>query len=51
LQKKAAMLAPLTYDEAIEAALCFGWIDGQKQAQDAQFWRQKFTRRTNNSIW
>lgn len=51
LAKKGSDARSLTYDEAIEAALCFGWIDGQKQAQDAQFWRQKFTRRTNKSIW
>ncbi|MDD4886409.1 MAG: YdeI/OmpD-associated family protein [Thiomonas sp.] len=51
LAKKGSEARSLTYDEAIEAALCFGWIDGQKQAQDAKFWRQQFTRRAATSIW
>ncbi len=41
----------MSYDEAIEEALCFGWIDGQKQKDDATFWLQKFTPRTAKSIW
>lgn len=32
LAKKGSDARSLTHDEAIEAALCFGWIDGQKQA-------------------
>jgi uncharacterized protein YdeI (YjbR/CyaY-like superfamily) len=51
LAKKDGGARSLTYAEAVETALCFGWIDGQKQAQDAQFWRQKFTRRTDASVW
>jgi uncharacterized protein YdeI (YjbR/CyaY-like superfamily) len=41
----------LTYDEALEEALCFGWIDGQKGALDDQFWRQRFTPRGPASRW
>ncbi len=51
LAKKGSEARSLTYAQAVEAALCFGWIDGQKQAQDAQFWLQKFTRRSATSIW
>lgn len=32
-------------------AFCYGWIDGQKKALDAQFWLQRFTPRRPRSIW
>ena len=51
IAKKSADLQSISYDEAIEVALCFGWIDGQKQAHDEQFWLQKFTRRSDKSVW
>jgi uncharacterized protein YdeI (YjbR/CyaY-like superfamily) len=51
LAKKGSDVQSVSYDEAVEAALCFGWIDGQKQACDEQFWLQKFTRRSDKSIW
>lgn len=51
LAKKGAHTQSVSYDEAIETALCFGWIDGQKQAHSEQFWLQKFTRRSDKSIW
>ena len=38
-------------DEAVETALCYGWIDGQKKPFDDGFWLQKFTRRGPKSIW
>ena len=44
-------MSSVSYDEAIEIALCFGWIDGQKQAHSDQFWLQKFTRRSDKSVW
>ncbi|WP_201799787.1 YdeI family protein [Andreprevotia sp. IGB-42] len=31
--------------------MCFGWIDGQKQADDAHYWLQRFTPRRARSIW
>ena len=40
-----------TYAEALEAALCFGWIDGQKAALDDSAWLQRFTRRGPRSKW
>lgn len=41
----------LTYDEALEASLCHGWIDGQVQRRDQATFRQRFTRRRARSIW
>ena len=44
-------IASITYAEALEVALCYGWIDSQKKSIDAQFWMQKFTPRRPGSIW
>jgi uncharacterized protein YdeI (YjbR/CyaY-like superfamily) len=41
----------VTYPEAVESALCHGWIDGQKKTHDKDSWLQKFTRRGKKSIW
>ena len=41
----------ITYAEALDVALCYGWIDGQKKAFDAESWLQKFTPRRPKSIW
>jgi uncharacterized protein YdeI (YjbR/CyaY-like superfamily) len=41
----------VTYAEALDQALCFGWIDGQKQKGDEQSWLQKFTPRRAKSGW
>ena len=51
LAKKAADIQSVSYDEAVEVALCFGWIDGQKQAHSEQYWLQKFTPRSDKSVW
>lgn len=51
LAKKGSGVSSVSYDEAIELALCFGWIDGQKRAHSDQFWLQKFTRRSDKSVW
>lgn len=51
LAKKGAEARSVQYAEALETALCYGWIDGQKQAEDDQFWRQKFTPRSARSVW
>lgn len=51
MAKKSAEKATLTYAEALESALCFGWIDGQKKAESDEFWLQKFSPRTAKSIW
>lgn len=41
----------LTYDEALEEALCHGWIDGQVRRLDEQTYRQRFTPRRVRSVW
>lgn len=41
----------ISYAEALDVALCYGWIDGQKQAHDEQAWLQKFSPRRAKSIW
>jgi uncharacterized protein YdeI (YjbR/CyaY-like superfamily) len=41
----------ISYDEALDEALCFGWIDGQKKTYDEKSWLQKFTPRRSKSIW
>ncbi len=41
----------LTYDEALEEALCHGWIDGQLRRLDEQTYRQRFTPRRARSAW
>ena len=49
--KKDAGMATVTYAEALDQALCYGWIDGQKQPFDKQSWLQKFTPRRPQSGW
>ena len=51
LSKKGSGISSITYDEALEIALCYGWIDGQKGSFDDKYWLQKFTPRGPKSIW
>lgn len=51
IAKKDAPETSVQYPEALDVALCFGWIDGQKKSIDAQYWLQKFTPRAKRSIW
>lgn len=51
LAKKDSGIASVTYDEAVESALCYGWIDGQKKSFDDKYWLQKLTPRRSKSIW
>lgn len=51
LAKMSAEQPTVTYAEALESALCHGWIDGQKQLEDQHYWLQRFTPRTAKSIW
>lgn len=51
LAKKDSGIPSVTYDEAVEVALCYGWIDGQKKGYDDKYWLQKFTPRGPKSIW
>ena len=49
--RKTASNATVTYAQAIEIALCHGWIDGQKQSDDTHHWLQRFSPRKANSLW
>lgn len=51
LAKKGADLTSLSYAEALDVALCYGWIDGQKKGLDDASWLQKFTPRKPKSLW
>ncbi len=51
IAKKDAGIASVSYQEALESALCYGWIDGQKRPCDGQFWLQRFTPRGRRSKW
>jgi len=51
LAKKDSGIPTVTYAEALEVALCWGWIDGQKQKFDDTYWLQKFTPRRARSGW
>ena len=49
--KKDSGMMTVTYDEALETALCFGWIDGQLRTHDENTFVRKFTPRRARSVW
>lgn len=49
--KKNSGIPSLNYEEAVDVALCYGWIDGQMKGFDDKYWLQKFTPRRAKSIW
>ncbi|MEX8500695.1 YdeI family protein [Leptothrix ochracea] len=51
LAKKSSKTLSVSYAQAIDVALCYGWIDGQKKGESEQHWLQRFTPRTRTSIW
>lgn len=51
IAKPGAPEATVSYAEAVEVAICYGWIDGQKKALNAMHWLQRFTPRRSRSIW
>ena len=51
LAKKDSGIPSVTYAEALDIALCYGWIDGQKKSFDEKYFLQKFTPRGPKSIW
>jgi len=51
LKKDAAGKDALTYAQALDVALCYGWIDGQKGKLDDAHWLQRFTPRSARSRW
>ena len=50
-KKNVTTPTSLTYDQALEEALCHGWIDAQKRPENEQTWLQRFTPRSTRSIW
>ncbi len=51
LAKKGSGITSVSRPEALECALCYGWIDGQARSVDDIWWLQKFTPRKSSSIW
>jgi uncharacterized protein YdeI (YjbR/CyaY-like superfamily) len=51
IAKKDSGIPTVTYAEALQVALCFGWIDGQKGALDDKYFLQRFTPRRPKSKW
>jgi uncharacterized protein YdeI (YjbR/CyaY-like superfamily) len=50
-KKNVTTPTSLTYDEALEEALCHGWIDGQRRSRDEQTFIQRYTPRRSRSMW
>ncbi len=51
IAKKDSGIASVNYAQALDVALCHGWIDGQKRGFDGQFFLQRFTPRRPRSLW
>jgi uncharacterized protein YdeI (YjbR/CyaY-like superfamily) len=51
IAKKGAGPATIDYAQALDVAICFGWIDGQKAGLDDDYWLQRFTPRKPGSKW
>ncbi|WP_144127130.1 YdeI/OmpD-associated family protein [Catellatospora sichuanensis] len=51
LAKKASGVPSVDYSQALDVALCHGWIDGPKAGVDEVYWLQKFTPRRARSRW
>jgi uncharacterized protein YdeI (YjbR/CyaY-like superfamily) len=51
IHKKASGLPTITYAQALDVALCWGWIDGLKKSFDANSFLQRFTPRAARSLW
>lgn len=49
--RKGSEAVTVSRAEALEAALCYGWIDGQAASRDEDYWLQRFTPRTRRSKW
>jgi uncharacterized protein YdeI (YjbR/CyaY-like superfamily) len=51
LAKKGSRMRSVSYAEALEVALAYGWIDGQKRPESEEAWLQRFVPRSAKSIW
>jgi uncharacterized protein YdeI (YjbR/CyaY-like superfamily) len=48
--KKGSSLRSVSYQEALDVALCYGWIDGRKRPESEQSWLQRFVPRSDKSV-
>lgn len=51
MAKKATGIPSVIHDEALDVALCYGWIDGQRNGFDDEYFLQKFSKRRPKSLW
>jgi uncharacterized protein YdeI (YjbR/CyaY-like superfamily) len=51
MAKKDSGIASISHPEALDVALCYGWIDGQRRSLDSQYFLQRFSPRTARSKW
>ncbi|MFB4320360.1 YdeI family protein [Actinomadura sp. 21ATH] len=51
IAKKNSAATSITIGEALEVALCYGWIDSQRKAHDADHYLQRYSRRRKGSPW
>ena len=51
IARKGSGIPSVDYSEAVDTALCYGWIDGQKDSHDGDFWLQRFTPRRPAGKW
>ena len=51
IARKGSGVASVSYSEAVDVALCHGWIDGSKRSVDARFYGQRFSPRGPRSLW
>jgi uncharacterized protein YdeI (YjbR/CyaY-like superfamily) len=51
IAKKGSKSPTVSYAEALNVALCYGWIDAQKRAESESSWLQRFMPRRSRSIW
>ncbi|GKU05757.1 hypothetical protein FLAG1_06597 [Fusarium langsethiae] len=51
IAKKSSPVPSITYDQALDTALCHGWIDGQRKSFDETHFIQRFTPRRKGSLW
>ena len=51
IAKKASTVTTVSHAEALDVALCYGWIDGLRHKHDETYFRQRFTPRTRTSKW
>ncbi|MEU8801848.1 YdeI/OmpD-associated family protein [Spirillospora sp. NPDC048819] len=51
IAKKGSDATSVTIAEALDVALCYGWIDGQRKSCDEHFYLQRYSRRRKGSLW